>query len=109
MKYFLVLSIICLLVSCGYKRIDADGAYVSKYQEGHITYLIFRTSGNNDAGIDVRNYTQDSLDYEFMKFGAKPGGIDDQVLVRIGDTTYTWVSRDQLKTYQWKSETIVFY
>lgn len=39
-----------------------NGGFIDEYQRDHTTYLIF----HRGEGIFVVNYTQDSLDYEFL-------------------------------------------
>jgi hypothetical protein len=69
----------------------AKSETVTKYQKGNITYLVF---GDGSA---ITNYTSDSLEYEFLHPSTKDL-MDSQVLIRLGDTTYMWVSREDLKT-----------
>lgn len=84
---------------------DKFDVFVQPYKRDSITYLIFHSC----KGIYVVNYTDDSLAWVFLHPVTKPISDtiqsvtdNDQVLVRLDSTRYTWTSREALKTRIWK-------
>lgn len=73
--------LLCLVfgvaLSCGNSttttpRIETVGPIdVYRYSVGNVTYLVFDKGNSGVGGVAVVNYTQDSLEYEFMKCPTK--------------------------------------
>lgn len=90
----LLVTIVCLVVIPINTRVQS-------LTRDNITYLVV-------PGTGIVNYTSDSLEHVFMQPQAEPGGTDSItssnfpfVLIRTGDSSYTWLSKDELKTNIW--------
>jgi hypothetical protein len=70
-KVLFILSLVLVFAACkevvhSGQTSDSFTGKVVKYQQGSITYLVFINDGYKAGGLDVVNYTQDSLEYEFL-------------------------------------------